>query len=98
MPPAGTEAPGDENRLDIIRLARPDLDQHMAPLAQMGGGAGCSRQTLAPLYRNNKIAIVANVLRSESLQLFQQFFRNPKNRYWEGSLLCRYTLFCTIFY
>jgi tRNA(adenine34) deaminase len=62
----------------------------------MGGGTGCSRQTLAPLYRDNQIATVAHVLRSESLQLFQQFFRNPVNRYWEDSLLCRYTLEQTI--
>jgi len=58
----------------------------------MGGGTGCDRSTLPPLYRDRRITIVPRVLRRESLALFQSFFRNPANSYWAGSLLARYTL------
>ena len=40
--PSGRPEPvGRENRLDIARLPRPDLDQHMAPSIQMHAGTGC---------------------------------------------------------
>jgi tRNA(adenine34) deaminase len=58
----------------------------------MGGGTGCDLSTLSPLYRECGVRVVPSVLRNESLRLFQEFFRNPSNRYWKGSLLERYTL------
>ena len=58
----------------------------------MGGGVNCDFTTLTPLYRNNQISIVPNILRKESLKLFKAFFNNPENAYWRGSLLARYTL------
>jgi tRNA(adenine34) deaminase len=58
----------------------------------MGGGTGTELQRLAPLYRDLKIEILPNVLRSESIRLLQSFFSNPANRYWENSLLARHTL------
>ncbi|MDX9818172.1 MAG: nucleoside deaminase [Desulfococcus multivorans] len=58
----------------------------------MGGGTGCDRSTLPPLYRDRRITIVSGVLRRESLALFQAFFRDPANAYWSGSFLARYTL------
>ena len=58
----------------------------------MGGGCACERSRLTPLYKNSPIKIVASVLRSESLKLFQAFFSDPANRYWENSLLAEYTL------
>jgi tRNA(adenine34) deaminase len=36
--------------------------------------------------------VVPGVLRTESLNLFQAYFSNPTNRYWENSLLAEYTL------
>ena len=58
----------------------------------MGGCTRCDLRALAPLYRNHRISIVANVLREESLALFKAFFSNPENAYWRGSLLAGYTL------
>ena len=58
----------------------------------MGGGTSCDLTRLAPLYRNRLISIVPNIMRSKSLELFQTFFRNPENAYWQGSLLANYTL------
>ncbi len=58
----------------------------------MGGGTGCNLAGLTPLYRNQKISIVPNILRQQSLELFKAFFRNPENSYWQGSLLAKYTL------
>ncbi|GAB6146322.1 nucleoside deaminase [Desulfocicer niacini] len=60
----------------------------------MGGGTGCDRQSLPPLYRNADIEVVPGVLRRESLLLFYRFFSRPDNLYWKGSLLERYTLDC----
>ncbi len=60
----------------------------------MGGGTGCDRKSLPPLYRDADIEVVPGVLRRESLLLFYQFFNRPDNRYWKGSLLERYTLDC----
>lgn len=58
----------------------------------MGGGTGCDRSGLPPLYRNAKLTVIPGVLRSDSLLLFQQFFADSGNPYWADSLLSRYTL------
>ena len=58
----------------------------------MGGGTGCDRTTLNPLYQNARISIVPNVMRSESLKLLKNYFSNPEINYWNGSLLAKYTL------
>lgn len=58
----------------------------------MGGGTGCDRSSLPPLYRDRRITIVPRVLRHRSLALFKDFFLNPSNGYWAGSLLADYTL------
>ncbi|RJP81591.1 MAG: nucleoside deaminase [Desulfobacteraceae bacterium] len=58
----------------------------------MGGGLSCNLINLKPLYRNARVQIFPNVLREKSLMLFRRFFQNPKNDYWKGSLLARYTL------
>jgi tRNA(adenine34) deaminase len=47
---------------------------------------------LKPLYSNRPITVVADVLRTESLKLFQAYFSNPVNNYWKNSLLAKYTL------
>ena len=58
----------------------------------MGGGTSCDLTKLAPLYKDSGISIVPNILRKESLKLFKEFFKNPKNAYWRESLLAEYTL------
>ncbi len=58
----------------------------------MGGGTACDLTRLSPLYRRRPVALVPNVLRKESLSLLKTYFQNPRNRYWEESLLARYTL------
>ena len=58
----------------------------------MGGGTGCDVTKLSPLYSEQSISIVSNILRQESLELFKAFFRNPENAYWRNSLLAGYTL------
>jgi len=58
----------------------------------MGGAAGCDLTKLTPLYSKQKILIVPNILRQESLALFKTYFVNPKNDYLKGSLLAEYTL------
>jgi tRNA(adenine34) deaminase len=58
----------------------------------MGGGTNLPLVALNPLYAAMKIEVVPAVLRQESLALFQQFFSNPDNPYWKGSLLATYTL------
>jgi tRNA(adenine34) deaminase len=58
----------------------------------MGGGTGCDRMSLPPLYRKQGVEIVPHVLRSESLRLFKAFFADPANAYWRGSFLSEYTL------
>jgi tRNA(adenine34) deaminase len=58
----------------------------------MGGGTSLPLSSLSPLYAAMDIEIVPAVLRQESLALFQQFFRNPDNPYWKGSLLADHTL------
>jgi len=58
----------------------------------MGGGCACERSRMNPLYKNSPITVVADVLRTESLHLFKDYFSNPANRYWKHSLLAKYTL------
>lgn len=58
----------------------------------MGGAAGCRLSDLAPLYSKLALSIKADVMRAESLALFQTFFERPENEYWRDSLLARYTL------
>ena len=58
----------------------------------MGGGTNLPLTALNPLYAAMKVEVVPAVLRQESLALFQQFFSNPNNPYWKGSLLATYTL------
>jgi tRNA(adenine34) deaminase len=58
----------------------------------MGGGTGCDRRTMAPLYRDATPIVVPGVMREESLVLFQRFFSDSGNAYWTDSLLSRYTL------
>jgi tRNA(adenine34) deaminase len=58
----------------------------------MGGGTGCDREKLTPLYKNASVSIVPGVLREESLALFKSFFNNPANTYWQDSLLADYIL------
>lgn len=58
----------------------------------MGGGLSCDLKNLMPLYKNSRISVVPNILRKESIELFQAFFNNSENSYWQGSLLAEYTL------
>jgi tRNA(adenine34) deaminase len=58
----------------------------------MGGGCHCERSRLNPLYKNSPVTVVADVLRTESLKLFQAYFSDPTNSYWKNSLLAEYTL------
>ena len=58
----------------------------------MGGGTNLSLTQLSPLYREMEVEIIPNVLRTESLGLFKQFFADPDNEYWKDSLLSSYTL------
>ena len=58
----------------------------------MGGGAGCDLNGLPPLYRDCGIQVIPGGMRGESLSLFYQFFSQPRNIYWKGSLLEQYTL------
>jgi tRNA(adenine34) deaminase len=58
----------------------------------MGGGTNLPLHMLCPLYSALEIKIVKDVLRSESLMLFQQFFQSDNNDYLKGTLLEKYTL------
>jgi len=58
----------------------------------MGGGTNCDLARLSPLYSRDPIKIVAHVSREKSLALFKTYFSDPKNTYWQDSLLARYTL------
>lgn len=58
----------------------------------MGGGSSSDLSGLKPLYKNSPVTVIANVMRTESLKLFQAYFSNPANCYWENSLLAEYTL------
>ncbi len=60
----------------------------------MGGGTNLPLAQLTPLYRElaAELKLTPHIRRQESLKLFQQFFANPENSYWRGSLLATYTL------
>lgn len=60
----------------------------------MGGGTNLPLEQLAPLYREmaSELKLTPHIRRQESLELFRQFFANPENPYWRGSLLATYTL------
>ena len=58
----------------------------------MGGGTNLDLSTLNPLYRDMKVQIVPGVCRDESLALFKTFFSDPRNSYWQESLLAKHIL------
>ena len=58
----------------------------------MGGGTRCDTASMPPLYQSNQMAIIAGILRSESLKLLKTFFSEPQNAYLRGTLLANYTL------
>lgn len=58
----------------------------------MGGGTQLNLDALAPLYRKNRITIVPDIRRKESLSLFKAFFNSDKNTYLKDSYLAQYTL------
>ncbi len=58
----------------------------------MGGGTQCNFHKLTPLYAKSSISVVSNIMRTESLALFKDYFQDPNNQYWKGSLLATYTL------
>jgi len=58
----------------------------------MGGGTGCPRQALPPLYRDHVMKIVGGVGRADSLNLFKQFFRNPNQSYLAGTFFAQSVL------
>ena len=58
----------------------------------MGGGTQCDLTMLPPLYKENQLSVISNILREKSLQLLKAFFSNPENTYLKGSLLASYTL------
>lgn len=58
----------------------------------MGGATNLDLAPLAPLYRTMRVEVIGQVRRAESLALFREFFTNPANSYWQGSLLADYTL------
>ncbi len=58
----------------------------------MGGGTNLPLHMLCPLYSSLELEIVKDVLRDESLRLFQQFFLDDNNAYLQGTLLEEYTL------
>ncbi|HMA68066.1 MAG TPA: nucleoside deaminase [Desulfosalsimonadaceae bacterium] len=58
----------------------------------MGGAAGCRLPDLPELYAGSGVRIAGGVLRRKSLELFQAHFSDPRQHYWQNSLLARYTL------
>ncbi len=61
----------------------------------MGGGTSISLDTLAPLYKDMPVKIIAGVMRQQSLDLFKQFFscmQGKEGGYLQQSYLARYTL------
>lgn len=58
----------------------------------MGGGTNLELKTLSPLYAGLEIERIPNILRRESLRLFQRFFQGEGNGYLQGTLLAEYTL------
>jgi tRNA(adenine34) deaminase len=60
----------------------------------MGGGANLPLYMLNTLYAQMRVHLFDRVLREESLLLFQRYFET--GRYWQDSLLSRYTLAQTV--
>ena len=58
----------------------------------MSGYTGCDLTKSAPLFRNNLIPVIPNILRDNSLELFKNYFSKSDNTYWRESLLASYTL------
>jgi tRNA(adenine34) deaminase len=58
----------------------------------MGGGTNLPLRQLAPLYVAHPFEVVGGILRQESLQLFQIFFRDPHYTYLRDTFLAHYTL------
>jgi tRNA(adenine34) deaminase len=58
----------------------------------MGGGTDLPLLQLKPLYASMDIRIIPHVLRSESIELFREFFADDNNGYWRDSQLAEYTL------
>lgn len=58
----------------------------------MGGGTDCRLQHLSSYYGDRRPVVVPHVLREESLQFFQAFFKNPDTPYLKDSYLAAYTL------
>lgn len=58
----------------------------------MGGGTGCPRERMNPLYRESPVVVRPGVRRGESLGLFKAFFSDPAHSYWRDSHLAAYTL------
>lgn len=58
----------------------------------MGGGTNLPLPLLSPLYSSLKMEITRDILRQDSLSLFQEFFTSGKNDYLKDSLLAQYTL------
>lgn len=56
----------------------------------MGGAANLPLYRLNALYAQMEVELVGGILRTQSLRLFQDFFRNYS--YWQDSLLSQYTL------
>jgi len=71
------------NNIDTIVYSYEDV---------MGGGTNVPLDMLSPLYAEKKITIIKNVLRSDSLKLFKEFFHNQENEYLRDSLLATHTL------
>ena len=58
----------------------------------MGGGTGCDRANMPPLYQSNQMTIIPGILRNESLKLLKAFFSEAQNAYLQDSILATYTL------
>ena len=58
----------------------------------MGGGTNLDLSSLSPLYKEMEVRVVPGVLRRDSLELFQAFFADGEQTYWQDSPLARYTL------
>ena len=58
----------------------------------MGGGSHCDLKKLPPLYNENQISIIPNILRTQSIHLLKTYFSKPENTYLKDSLLATYTL------
>ena len=101
---AGSKEDLDKNRITAFCTLEPCLMCFGALLVSgigeivyayedvMGGGTKCDLTNLTPLYKNCQTAIVPNILRAKSLNLFKAYFENSKNAYLKGSLLAGYTL------